>query len=251
MKYIICLLIFSFSIPSQSAELTTAREYILSNIQALNKSEPQKDSWSKSTLEKLVALKSALPDDNAAFKAKIDEGIQALNEIRNQENDTQILKLFVLASSFADYYRSHKDTPSFTQNQALSTAVKAFECGEGNNPLAYFPEELQSILFSYRHYYPQFNEPIPQHILACQIEYLGAAYDRSEPDGIDDEAVFAVAAQWDTAFTKLKTLSATSRNAAIKTIEQALGSGDVGDKQNEEIARQHLAEAKSFFEKTP
>jgi hypothetical protein len=237
--------------PLVAGDFNSAREAAISELQSMKKAEPGKDSWITSTSSKLSALNLALPASDASFKAAIQKGLEALGEIQNQENDTQILKLFVLASSFADYYRSHKDTPSFIKNQALSTAVKAFECGEGNNPLAYFPEELQSILFSYRHYYPQFNEPIPQHILACQIEYLGAAYDRSEPDGIDDEAVFAVAAQWDAAFAKLKTLPPTSRNAAIKTIAQALDSGDIGDKQTEAVARQHLNEVKAFFEKTP
>ena len=248
MKHLVYLLVFAFATSQlQSADYTTAREYVISNLRSLKEPEPQRDSWVKSTSDKLTALRSVLPDSDAAFRTIIQQGINALDEIQQQENDTLILDLFVLASSFADYYRSHKDTHAFSQNIALTAAFKAFEYGESDNPLAYFNSVLQSVLFSYRHYYPLFNEQIPQRILACQIEYLGSTYKRSDADGPDSEVVYAVATSWPSAFAKLKTMPEIARNAVLTTLEEALDTGDVGDAPIEAIARQHLNQAKVFF----
>jgi len=196
-------------------------------------------------------LNLALPTTDAAFKAEIQKGIEALSEIQNQAKDTLVLDLFVLARSFADYYRSHKDTPAFLQNAALVAAFKSFESGESNEPLAYFNPKLRSLLFTYRHYYPLFNEPVPERINACQIEYIGSAYVRGEAEGPDPEMVYAVTSNWQLAFAKLKTMSITGRDAAIQTIEEALDSDDLSDPPIEAIGRQHIVEAKVFFEKTP
>ena len=252
MKYLICLIVFAIGIsPLQSADYATAREYVLSKLKSLKEAEPPEDSWLKSTLDKLGNLKTALPASDTAFGTTIQKGINALNEIQNQENDTLLLDLFGLGSAFANYYRSHKDTPAFTQNQALVSAFKAFEFGESRNPLAYFNSVLHGMIFTYRHFYSAFAEPIPGRILDCQVEYLGSAYDRKEPDEPDNEIVYAVVANWSAAFARLKVMPLEARNAALSTLEQALDSGEIGDAQTEMYALQHLAEARAFFVSAP
>jgi hypothetical protein len=248
MKPLIYILVFATAIASsQSAEFSTGREYVVANLKSLKETRPQQASWIKATSEKLIGLKAALPASDSAFGMVVQKGITALNEIQNQEDDTQVLDLFILASAFADYYRSQKDTPVFRQNNALVAAFKSFEYGEVDNPLAYFNATLRSMMFCYRHYYPLFGETQPQYSVACQIEYLGSAFDRSDSDGPDTEMVFAVAANWAGAFTKLKAIPVAARISSITTLEQALDSGEVGDSATEKIARQHLAEAKTFF----
>ncbi len=252
MEHLLCLLVLTVTVgPLQSVDYMTAREYVVANLKSLKKAGPHENSWIKSTSDKLVDLMASLPATDSAFKASIQKGINALIEIQTNENDTLALDLFILASSFADYYRSHKNTSDFAQNSALVAPFKTFEHGESDNPLSYFDPALSAILASYRHFYSLFSETIPPHITACQIEYLGSAFERSDADGPDCERVFVTTTNWTAAFVKLKSMPEAARNAALSSIGHALDSGDVDDVQAETIALQHLSEAKAFFGISP
>ncbi len=254
MKYLIYFLTLASVMQNTSlvaADFAVAREAVTSNLKSLKASEIGKDSWVTSTSNKLSALNLALPASDDSFKTSIQKGIEALNEIQNQENDTLILDLFVLSRSFTEYYRSRSELPEYLQNPALVNAFKSFETGETDNALAYFNRTLQSLLFAYRHYYPLFNEPIPDRIAMCQIEYIGSAYLRNDAEGPDEEIVYAVTTNWTLAFAKLKTLPVSSRNAAIQAIEEALDSDEMSNPPIEAVARKHLTEAKAFFQIEP
>ena len=234
-----------------AADFSVAREAVTSELKSLKTAELGKESWATTTINKLGVLNSTLPASEILFKTTIQKGIDALNEIQNQENDTLIFDLYGLARCFADYYRNHSKTPEYLQNMALVNAFKSFEIGDTDNPLAYFNTTLRSLLFAYRHYYPLFNEPIPERIRMSQIEYIGTAYLRNEAEGPDYEIVYAVNSNWPLVFAKLKTLPESSRNAAIQAVEDALDSNEMSNALIEAEALQHLTEAKKFFKIAP
>ena len=73
---------------------------------------------------KLTAIKNALPEAEAALKAKIDSGMAALDKMRDMEDDSDLDDLSGMAAALSKYYLANKTTITSNPQGALNVGME-------------------------------------------------------------------------------------------------------------------------------